>query len=185
MARVMTSGSVSKAGRPTLGGSEECLSFHQSSTNTYNETKKESRSSMAPSFGESLVHQHTILAPSRFFAITHQTSKIRAIAPGGTSIPSARSLVYIVALSVVPTPPGGRFLSHPSSISAMIFVFRSMLISLSRTPCATTADVGHLTRLEHRSGAGPYPAAPQPSETALIAAFVRPRSPPAAPAQDQ
>src|SRR5829696_794670 len=75
MARVMTSGSVSKAGRPTLGGSEECLSFHQSSTNTYNETKKESRSSMAPSFGESLVHQHTILAPSRFFAITHQTSK--------------------------------------------------------------------------------------------------------------
>src|SRR5829696_377310 len=77
MARVMTSGSVSKAGRPTLGGSEECLSFHQSSTNTYNETKKESRSSMAPSFGESLVHQHTILAPSRFFAITHQTSKGR------------------------------------------------------------------------------------------------------------
>src|SRR5829696_3059191 len=76
MARVMTSGSVSKAGRPTLGGSEECLSFHLSSTNTYNETKKESRSSMAPSFGESLVHQHTILAPSRFFAITHQTSKL-------------------------------------------------------------------------------------------------------------
>ena len=71
----MTSGSVSKAGRPVLGGSEECLSFHQSSTNTYNETKKESRSSMAPSFGESLVHQHTILAPSLFFAITHQPSK--------------------------------------------------------------------------------------------------------------
>ncbi len=106
-------------------------------------------------------------------------------APGGTSTPSARSLVYIVALSVVRTPPGGRFLSHPSSISAMIFVFRSMLISLSRTPCATTADVGHLTRLEHRSGAGPYPAAPQPSEAALIAAFVPPRSPPAAPAQNQ
>src|SRR5829696_5915918 len=76
MARVMTSGSVSKAGRPALGGSEESLSFHQSSTNTYNETKKESRSSMAPSFGESLVHQHTILAPSLFFAITHQTSKV-------------------------------------------------------------------------------------------------------------
>jgi hypothetical protein len=71
----MTSGSVSKAGRPALGGSEECLSFHQSSTSTYNETKKESRSSMAPSFGESLVHQHTILAPSPLFAITHQTSR--------------------------------------------------------------------------------------------------------------
>src|SRR5215216_4392445 len=82
MARVMTSGSVSKAGRPTLGGSEECLSFHQSSTNTYNETKKESRSSMAPSFGESLVHQHTILAPSRFFAITHQTSQAPIYVPG-------------------------------------------------------------------------------------------------------
>src|SRR5215208_350217 len=75
MARVMTSGSVSKAGRPALCGSEECLSFHKSSTSTYNETKKESRSSIAPSFGESLVHQHTILAPSPCFAITHQTSK--------------------------------------------------------------------------------------------------------------
>ena len=30
---------------------------------------------MAPSFGESLVHQHTILAPSTYFPITHQTSK--------------------------------------------------------------------------------------------------------------
>src|SRR5215218_8829199 len=74
----MTSGSVSRAGRPVLGGSEECLSFHQSSTSTYNESRKESRSSMAPSFGESLVHQHTILAPSLFFAITHQTSEDRA-----------------------------------------------------------------------------------------------------------
>src|SRR5215204_5705830 len=77
MARVMTSGSLSRAGRPVFGGCEACSSFHQSSTRTYNETKKESRSSMAPSFGESLVHQHTILAPSRFFAITHQTSKMR------------------------------------------------------------------------------------------------------------
>src|SRR5215211_6091976 len=75
MARVITSGSVSKAGRPALGGCEERSSFHQSPTNTYNETKKESRSSMAPSFGESLVHQHTISTPSPFFAITHQTSQ--------------------------------------------------------------------------------------------------------------
>src|SRR5215211_6799698 len=146
MASVMTSGSVSKAGRPAFGGSEECSSFHQSSTNTYNETKKESRSSMAPSFGESLVHQHTILAPSRFFAITHQTSKIRAIAPGGTSIPSARSLVYIVALSVVPTPPGGRFLSHPSSISAMIFVLGPCL-SRSAEPPAPPRPLCALLRL--------------------------------------
>ena len=70
---------VSRAGRPTLGGSEACLSFHQSSTRTYNETKKESRSSIAPSFGESLVHQHTILAPSLYFPITHQTSKYSPI----------------------------------------------------------------------------------------------------------
>jgi hypothetical protein len=75
MASVMTSGSVRSARRPALGGSEERLRFHQWSTNTYNETKKESTSSMAPSFGESLVPQHTILTPSPLFAITHQTSK--------------------------------------------------------------------------------------------------------------
>src|SRR5215213_8610451 len=44
MARVMTSESVSRAGRPVLGGRQACSSFHQSSTRTYNETKKESRS---------------------------------------------------------------------------------------------------------------------------------------------
>jgi hypothetical protein len=64
MARVRTSGSLSKkAGRPGFGGSEACSSFHQSSTSTYNETKKESRSMAAPSFGESLV-QHKVWAPS-------------------------------------------------------------------------------------------------------------------------
>src|SRR5215204_647875 len=88
MASVMTSGSVSKAGRPAFGGSEECSSFHQSSTNTYNETKKESRSSMAPSFGESLVHQHTILAPSLFFAITHQTSE-------ASPLPALKRAAYV------------------------------------------------------------------------------------------
>ena len=75
MAREMTSGSESRAGRPgSLGTEAGWCSCHQSSTSTYNETKKESRSSMAPSFGESLVHQHTISASSPFFAITHQTS---------------------------------------------------------------------------------------------------------------
>jgi hypothetical protein len=39
------------------------------------ESEKESRSSVAPSIGESLVHQYTDLAPSPFFAITHQTSE--------------------------------------------------------------------------------------------------------------
>src|SRR5215204_6640045 len=64
MARVMTSGSLSRAGRPGFGGRQARSSFPQSSTRTYNETKKESRSMAAPSFGESLVHQHTIRAPS-------------------------------------------------------------------------------------------------------------------------
>jgi hypothetical protein len=39
IARLMTSGSVSRAGRPALGNSKECSSFHQSSTSNYNETK--------------------------------------------------------------------------------------------------------------------------------------------------
>src|SRR5215210_5367294 len=77
MARVMTSGSLSKAGRPVFEGccSEECSSFHQSSVRTYNETKKESRSIATPSFGESLV-KHTIWAPSPLVRVTHQSSKI-------------------------------------------------------------------------------------------------------------
>jgi len=72
---VSTAESASKAGRPGLGVSQEREAFHQSSTRTYNEIKKESRSSMGPSFGESLVHQHTVLAPSPLLRITHQPSK--------------------------------------------------------------------------------------------------------------
>jgi hypothetical protein len=78
IASVSTSESASKAGRPGLGVSEERAAFHQSSTRTYNETKKESRSSMAPSFGESLV-QHKVWAPSPYLRITHQTSKKKHI----------------------------------------------------------------------------------------------------------
>src|ERR687889_1148031 len=44
MARVMTSGSVSRAGRPGRRGARAGPACHQSSTNTYNETRKESRS---------------------------------------------------------------------------------------------------------------------------------------------
>ena len=55
---------VGEQGRPTyFRWLKERLSFHQSSTSTYNETKKESRSNAAPSFGESLV-QHKVWAPS-------------------------------------------------------------------------------------------------------------------------
>src|SRR5687768_8317788 len=75
MARVMTSGSLSKAGRPVFDGcSEAWSSFHQSSTSAYNETKKESRSIATPSFGESLV-KHTVWAPSPLVRVTHQSSK--------------------------------------------------------------------------------------------------------------
>src|SRR5215203_6377892 len=70
----MTSESVSRAGRPVFGGSEEHSSFHQSSTRTYNETKKESRSIATPSFGESLV-QHKVWAPSPLAQVTHHSSE--------------------------------------------------------------------------------------------------------------
>src|SRR5215210_8346277 len=70
----MTSESVSRAGRPVFGGSEEHSSFHQSSTRTYNETKKESRSIATPPFGESLV-QHKVWAPSPLARITHHSSQ--------------------------------------------------------------------------------------------------------------
>src|SRR5687768_10326730 len=76
MARVMTSGSLSKAGRPVFDGcSEAWSSFHQSSTSAYNETKKESRSIATPSFGESLV-KHTVWAPSPLVRVTHQSSQV-------------------------------------------------------------------------------------------------------------
>src|SRR5829696_5182738 len=86
MARVMTSGSLSRAGRPVFGGCEACSSFHQSSTSTYNETKKESRSIAAPSFGESLVHQHTIWAPSPLVRVTHHSSEASATVRGGPNV---------------------------------------------------------------------------------------------------
>ena len=42
---------IADQGGPTgFGGREACSSFHQSSTSTYNETKKESRPMAAPSF---------------------------------------------------------------------------------------------------------------------------------------
>ena len=74
MARVMISGSLSRAGRPVFGCSEAWSSFHQSSTSTYNETKKESRSIATSSFGESLV-KHTVWTPSALLRVTHQPSK--------------------------------------------------------------------------------------------------------------
>src|SRR5215208_2306564 len=81
----MTSESVSRAGRPVFGGSEEHSSFHQSSTRTYNETKKESRSIATPSFGESLV-QHKVWAPSPLAQVTHHSSEWVFSSKKGTSL---------------------------------------------------------------------------------------------------
>src|SRR5215210_3804150 len=76
MARVMTSGSESKAGRPgfLLRAEEGWCSCHQSSTSTYNETRKESRS-MRHHLWAKVWYQHRVSAPSASPAITHQTSK--------------------------------------------------------------------------------------------------------------
>src|SRR5829696_8573925 len=126
MARVRTSGSLSRAGRPVLGGREACSSFHQSSTSTYNETKKESRSMSAPSFGESLV-QHTIWAPSPLASVTHHSSKsVPAVAQSlayppspalsscSRSVDSARSVSSARASEWGPSGISATFTSHLS-----------------------------------------------------------------------
>src|SRR4051794_5258579 len=79
MARVMTSGSVSRAGRPgfLLRAEEGWRSCHQSSTSTYNETRKESRS-MRHHLWAKVWYQHRVSAPSPSAAITHQSSKADA-----------------------------------------------------------------------------------------------------------
>jgi hypothetical protein len=71
----MTSGSLSRAGRPGRRVDEGWLAFHQSSIWTYNETRKESRSIMEHRLWEKVRCQHKLSAPSSPSAITHQTSK--------------------------------------------------------------------------------------------------------------
>src|SRR5215210_7104476 len=82
MARVMTSGSVSRAGRPGffLRTEEGWRSCHQSSTSTYNETRKESRSIMRHRLWEKVRYQHKVSAPSAFPTITHQSSESSRVA---------------------------------------------------------------------------------------------------------
>src|SRR5829696_3550115 len=77
MARVMTSGAVSRGGRPGffLRAEEGWRSCHQSSTSTYNETRKESRSTMRHHLWAKVWYQHRVSAPSAFPAITHHSSK--------------------------------------------------------------------------------------------------------------
>src|SRR4029453_2443303 len=50
-----------------------------------------------------------------------------------------------------------------------------------RTPSSTRASVCPPEHLLKRGGAGPYPAAPLPSQAPLIVAFVLSKSPPRAP----
>jgi hypothetical protein len=76
MASVRTSESASSAGRPgRRGGFEERLDRHQSSTETYNEIRKESRS-MRHHLWEKVGFQHKLSAPSPWSVITHQSSKV-------------------------------------------------------------------------------------------------------------
>ena len=70
-----TSGSLRRAGRPGRRVAEGWLAFHQSSIWTYNETKKESRSTMGHRLWEKVRCQHKVSAPSSPSAITHQSSK--------------------------------------------------------------------------------------------------------------
>src|SRR5215217_208597 len=105
MARVMTSGSLSRAGRPLFGGCEVCSSFHQSSTRTYNETKKESRSSMAPSFGESLVHQHlrmSLVTTAAMLAICLLALVETTNTAEATSLPENGKIVFTRASRGIP-----------------------------------------------------------------------------------
>jgi hypothetical protein len=73
-ARVRTSESARRAGRSGRRGAEEWLACHQSSTSTYNETRKESRSTVGHHLWVKVRYQHKVSAPSSSSAITHQTS---------------------------------------------------------------------------------------------------------------
>src|SRR5215218_7942095 len=75
IASVRTSGSLRRAGRPGRRVAEGWSAFHQSSIWTYNETKKESRSTMGHRLWEKVRCQHKVSAPSSSSAITHQPSK--------------------------------------------------------------------------------------------------------------
>src|SRR5215210_3045113 len=99
MARVRTSESARRAGRPGRRGVQEWLARHQSSTDTYNETRKESRS-MRHHLWEKVRYQHKISAPSPWSAITHQTSKKFT-----SRVQGARSVVPLL----------GRWRSPPST----------------------------------------------------------------------
>src|SRR5215211_7019231 len=91
----MTSGSESRAGRPgfLLRTEEGWRSCHQSSTNTYNETRKESRS-MRHHLWAKVWYQHRVSAPSAFPAITHQSSKKKCRSECHASA-YARRLVFV------------------------------------------------------------------------------------------
>src|SRR3712207_3402861 len=89
MARVRTSDSHSRAGRPRLlrRGGGWC-SRHQLSTSTYNETKKESRSIMGHHLWAKVWYQHKGSAPSPSSGITHQPAQKIALTSSDTRFTS-------------------------------------------------------------------------------------------------
>src|SRR5918995_3000107 len=112
MARVRTSGSLSRAGRPIFGGSKERLSFHQSSIWTYNETKSLSGNQY---FGEDELGAGQMNEPQVVLGLlfpTHQEPP-RAVQPRMCSLhyptpgPPARVLASPLSLASLPLV-GGR-----------------------------------------------------------------------------
>src|SRR5215212_1872059 len=117
MARVRTSESARRAGRPGRRGVEGWLARHQSSTDTYNETRKESRSTMRHHLWEKVRYQHKISAPSLCFAITHQTSEK---CPQGTRSDLLRRRSFQPGHALLRDPEDSR--PHEGGIGARIDV---------------------------------------------------------------
>src|ERR671911_1641706 len=114
MARVRTSGSLIRAGRPIFGGSKERLSFHQSSIWTYNETKSLSGNQY---FGEDELGAGQMNEPQVVLGLlfpTHQEPP-RAVQP------RMCSLHY-----PTPGPPATRrVLASPLSLASLLLLGRT------------------------------------------------------------
>jgi hypothetical protein len=100
MARVRTSLSERRAGRPGRRVAEGWLAFQQSSIWRYNETKKESRSTMGHRLWEKVWCQHKGSAPSSSFIRNYASLLLEGRADVvGTSGFTARENVLLATTS--------------------------------------------------------------------------------------